>query len=182
MRLIIGITGASGVQYGIRLAEVMQDKAETYLIVTETARQIIEIESDMEMHAVARLATHTPDECDFTSPIASGSYRFDSMVVVPCSMKTLASIANGISGTLITRTADVCLKEGRKLVLVPREMPLSMIHIENMLRAKRAGAVIMPACPGFYPKPESVSDVIDVVVGRILDVLDIEHELYERWG
>jgi len=182
MRLIIGITGASGVQYGIRLAEVLQDKAETYLIVTETARQIIEIESDMEIHAVKRLATHTPDERDFTSPIASGSYRFDSMVVVPCSMKTLASIANGISGTLITRTADVCLKEGRRLVLVPREMPLSMIHIENMLRAKRAGAVIMPACPGFYPKPESVSNVIDIVVGRILDVLDIEHELYERWG
>ena len=182
MRLVIGITGASGVQYGIRLAEVLQGRAETYLITTKTARQIIEIESDTSISAVEKLATHVPDEHDFTSPVASGSYLFDAMVIVPCSMKTLASVASGISDTLITRTADVCLKEGRKLILVPRETPLSLIHIENMLRAKRAGAVILPACPGFYPKPGSIGDVVDIIVGRILDMLGIEHELYERWG
>jgi len=167
MRLVIGITGASGVQYGIRLTEVLQDRAETYLITTKTARQIIEIESNTSVSAVEELATHVPDEHDFTSPVASGSYLFDAMVIVPCSMKTLASVANGISDTLITRTADVCLKEGRKLM--------------NMLRAKRAGAVILPACPGFYPKPGSIGDVVDIIVGRILDMLGIEHELYERW-
>jgi len=181
MRLVIGITGASGVQYGIRLAEVLQGRAETYLITTKTARQIIEIESDTSVSAVEELATHVPDEHDFTSPVASGSHPFDAMVIVPCSMKTLASVANGISDTLIARTADVCLKEGRKLILVPRETPLSLIHIENMLRAKRAGAVILPACPGFYPRPDSIGDVVDIIVGRILDMLGIEHELYERW-
>ncbi|HDJ38495.1 MAG: UbiX family flavin prenyltransferase [Methanosarcinales archaeon] len=182
MKLVIGITGASGVQYGIRLAEVLRGRAETFLIITRTARQIIKIESETEIHAVEELATHTPDEYDFTSPVASGSYLFDGMVVVPCSMRTLGSIANGIPDNLITRTADVCLKEGRKLILVPRETPLSLIHIENLLRAKTAGATILPASPGFYTKPASVSDLIDVIVGRILDALAIEHELCERWG
>ncbi|MEA3283041.1 MAG: UbiX family flavin prenyltransferase [Euryarchaeota archaeon] len=182
MRLVIGITGASGVQYGIRLAEVLQGRAETHLVITQTARQIIEIESDTRVSAVEELATHVPDEHDFMSPVASGSHLFDAMVIVPCSMKTLASVANGISDTLITRTADVCLKEERKLILVPRETPLSLIHIENMLRAKRAGAVILPACPGFYPKPGSVEGMVDIIVGRILDMLGIEHALYERWG
>lgn len=182
MKLVIGITGASGVRYGIRLAEVLQDRAETYLVITNTARQIIGIETDLDIQAVEELSDNVLDEYDFTSRIASGSYLFDGMVIVPCSMKTLGSIANGISDTLITRVADVCLKEGRRLILVPRETPLSLVHIENMLRAKRAGAVILPACPGFYPKPDSISDVIDIIVGRILDVIGIEHELYERWN
>lgn len=180
MKLVIGITGASGVQYGIRLVEVLKE-VETYLIITQTARQIIEIESEIDIHTIEKLADHVLDEHDFTSSIASGSHLFDGMVVVPCSMKTLGSIANGISGNLITRVADICLKEERRLILVPRETPLSLIHIENMLRAKRAGATILPACPGFYPKPDNISDIIDIIVGRILDMLEIEHELYERW-
>ncbi len=181
MKLVIGITGASGVSYGIRLLEVLQGRADTYLILTSAARQIIEIESGIDVRTVEALATSVLGEYDFTAPVASGSHLFSGMVIVPCSMKTLASVANGISDTLITRTADVCLKEGRKLILVPRETPLSLIHIENMLRAKRAGAVILPACPGFYQKPETIDDVIDIIVGRILDLIGIEHELYERW-
>ena len=181
MKLVVGITGASGVSYGIRLLEVLQGRADTYLILTSAARQIIEIESGIDVRTVEALATSVLDEYDFTAPVASGSHLFEGMVIVPCSMKTLASVANGISDTLVARTADVCLKEGRKLILVPRETPLSLIHIENMLRAKRAGAVILPACPGFYQKPETIDDVIDIIVGRILDLIGIEHELYERW-
>jgi 4-hydroxy-3-polyprenylbenzoate decarboxylase len=181
MKLVVGITGASGVSYGIRLLEVLQGRVDTYLILSSAARQIIEIESDTSVQAVESLATSVLGEYDFTAPVASGSHLFDGMVVVPCSMKTLGSVANGISDTLISRAADVCLKEGRKLILVPRETPLSMIHIENMLRAKRAGAVILPACPGFYQKPETISDVIEIIVGRILDQIGIGHELCERW-
>ncbi|HIE31712.1 MAG TPA: UbiX family flavin prenyltransferase [Methanosarcinales archaeon] len=181
MKLVIGITGASGVSYGIRLLEVLQHRADTYLIITSAARQIIEIESEIDVQAVEALATSVLDEHDFRAPIASGSHLFDGMVIVPCSMKTLGSVANGISDTLVTRTADVCLKEGRTLILVPRETPLSLIHIENMLRAKRAGAVILPACPGFYQKPETIEDLIEIIVGRILDLIGIRHELYERW-
>jgi len=180
MEIVIGISGASGVQYGIRLLDVLKNH-ETHLIISETAKQIIEIETNYSADDIAKIASHVYAHDDLAANIASGSCKFDAMVIAPCSMKTLGAIANGVSGTLIARIADICLKEGRTLILVPRETPLSLVHLRNMVRAKEAGAIILPACPGFYSRPKNVSDVIDFIVGRILDVLGIEHELYERW-
>jgi len=183
MEIIIGISGASGVQYGIRLLQVLCPmNIETHLVITKAAKQIIRIETDLSVPEVEGLASHVYSENEFTAPIASGSHRFDGMVVAPCSMKTLGSIANGISDTLLTRTADVCLKEGRKLILMTRETPLSQIHLENMLKLQQAGAVVLPACPAFYSRPKTVDELIDFMVGRTLDLLGIENELYRRWG
>jgi 4-hydroxy-3-polyprenylbenzoate decarboxylase len=183
MEITVGISGASGVQYGIRLLEVLAEKGiKTHLILTEAARQIMEIETDYSPSAVEKLATWSYSEKDFTAPIASGSYKTAGMVIAPCSMKTLASVANGMSDTLLTRAADVCLKEERKLILMTRETPLNLVHLENMLRAKKAGASILPACPGFYSRPKTVEDLIEIMVGRALDLLGIENEIYRRWG
>ncbi|MDD2666079.1 MAG: UbiX family flavin prenyltransferase [Methanocellales archaeon] len=180
--IVVGISGASGVQYGVRLLEVLRDRAETHLIISENAKLILKIETEYELEDVTRLASHAYAPDDLTAAIASGSYRFDAAVIVPCSMRTLGSIANGISSTLITRIGDICLKEGRKLILVPRETPLSLVHMENMVKIKRAGAMVMPACPSFYSKPKTTSDIIDILVGRILDLLGMENDLSERWS
>ncbi len=181
--IIIGISGASGVQYGIRLLETLKKmkKFETHLVISESAKQLIRIETELSVSDVESLGDHVYSDDDFTAPIASGSHRSKGMIVAPCSMKTLASIAVGMSDTLISRAADVCLKEKRPLVLMVRETPLNLIHIENMARAARAGALILPACPAFYPKPESVDDMINFMAGRALDLLDVEHDLYKRW-
>ncbi|AKB27350.1 UbiX family decarboxylase associated with menaquinone via futalosine [Methanosarcina siciliae C2J] len=182
MEIIVGISGASGVQYGIRLLEVMEEKGiETHLVLTEAAKQIIEIETDYLPLEVEKLATWNYSQKDFSAPIASGSYKTTGMVIAPCSMKTLGAVANGISDTLLTRAADVCLKEERKLVLMTRETPLNLIHLENMLKAKRAGASILPACPGFYSRPKTLEDLIDTMAGRALDLLGVENEIYRRW-
>lgn len=154
----------------------------TDLIVTNAAKQIMEIETDYSVKGVEAMASRVFLENDFTAPIASGSHPFAGMVVAPCSMKTLGSIASGISDTLLTRTADVCLKEGRKLILMTRETPLNQIHLKNMLRAQQAGALILPACPGFYSKPRTIEELVDIMVGRVLDLMEIENELYTRWG
>ncbi|VVB84750.1 Flavin prenyltransferase UbiX [uncultured archaeon] len=181
--VIIGISGASGVQYGIRILETLKDmrNVETHLVVSESAKKLIEIETDFSVQGVDELADHVYSDDDFTAPIASGSHRSKGMIVAPCSMKTLASIAIGMSDTLISRAADVCLKEKRPLVLMTRETPLNLIHIENMERAIRAGASILPACPAFYSKPKSIDDIIDFMAGRALDLMAIEHNLYKRW-
>lgn len=136
----------------------------------------------MPLAEVVRKATFHYADDDFMAPIASGSFRFDAMVIVPCTMKTLSSVANGFADTLISRAAEVTLKEGRKLILVPREMPLSLIDLENMVKAKQAGATVMPACPGFYNKPQTIDDLIDNVAGRILDQIGIDNEIFQRWG
>jgi 4-hydroxy-3-polyprenylbenzoate decarboxylase len=154
----------------------------TDLIITNAAKQIMEIETDYSVKDVEAMASSVYLENDFTAPIASGSHPFAGMVVAPCSMKTLGSIANGISDTLLTRTADVCLKEGRKLILMTRETPLNQIHLKNMLQAQQAGAVILPACPGFYSKPRTIEELVDIMVGRMLDLMGIDNELYKRWG
>jgi flavin prenyltransferase len=175
---VVGVTGASGAIYARRLLEVLCKDALVHIIISDVARQIATYEGiafegfDATYHANDKL---------FAS-IASGSHRYDGMVVIPCSSKTLAAIANGYADNLITRTADVCLKEHRTCILVTREMPLSKIHLKNMLAAKEAGATIMPASPGFYSKPKKIDDLVDMVVARVLDHLGVEHELVQRWS
>ncbi|TRZ67252.1 MAG: UbiX family flavin prenyltransferase [Methanothrix sp.] len=182
METVIGISGASGACYGIRLLEVLGEVGcTTHLVMSEAARKIIEIETDKNVREIETMADHVYLPGDFTAPIASGSHPFDAMVVVPCSMRTLAGIANGVTDTLISRVADVGLKERRRLILVPRESPLSLIHLRNMVVVAEAGAVVLPACPGFYSRPRSLEDLVDVVVGRILDLLGLDHSLYRRW-
>ncbi len=181
--IIIGISGASGVQYGIRLLETL-DKMKgvrIHLVMSDSAKQLIGIETSYQVRDIEELADHVYGDDDFTAPIASGSHRSKGMIVAPCSMKSLASIATGMSDTLLSRAADVCLKEKRPLVLMVRETPLNLIHIQNMEKAAIAGASILPASPAFYPKPVSIDDMLDFMAGRALDLLGIEHNLYKRW-
>lgn len=168
--------------YGIRLLDALNGNAETHLIISRQGRELIEQETDVPVDEVIRKATFCYADDDFAAPVASGSFRFDGMAVVPCSMKTLAGIANGYGDTLIGRAAEVTLKEGRRLVLVPREMPLSLIDLENMVKAKQAGAVVMPASPGFYNRPKTIDDLLDNVASRVLDQLGVENDLVQRWG
>ena len=182
MEIVVGISGASGVQYGIRLLQVLMEKGcITHLVMTDSARKIMEIETDSLPGEVQKLASNVYQSDDFAAPFASGSHIFDAMVVIPCSMGTLSAIASGSSDTLITRAADVCLKEKRRLILVPRETPLSLIQLRNMVTAAEAGAVILPACPAFYSCPQNLGDLMDVLVGRVLDLLGLENDLYLRW-
>lgn len=182
MHLIIAITGCSGVVYGVRLLEACRKLGvETDLMVSQAAEKILELELGKTIEDVRKLATRNYSQDDLEAPLASGSVKTDGMVIAPCSMKTLGAIASGIADNLITRAADVTLKEGRPLVLVPRETPLNLIHLENMVRLKLAGATILPAMPGFYHEPKEISEMIDFIVGRILDVLGVEHKLYRRW-
>ncbi|ODS36186.1 MAG: hypothetical protein A7316_02910 [Candidatus Altiarchaeales archaeon WOR_SM1_86-2] len=186
MKLIVAITGASGVIVGIRFLEVANQMGiETHLILSRPAGQIIEIETPYAVDEVKSLASHCYDNSDLTAGIASGSYvagNIDAMVICPCSMKTLASVAAGYAKNLIGRCADVCLKQEKKLLLVPRESPLSLIHLRNLVTAREAGATVIPPMLSFYHKPEKVEDMVDFVVGKILDSLGVEHNLYERWG
>ncbi len=182
MKLIIGVTGASGSRYALRLLEALKDKGiGRVLIMSKNGKAIAKHELGEE--GVRRMRELSSEEYpnDLACPYISGSSKFDGMVVVPCSMKTLSEISIGYSSSAISRIADVALKEGRPLVLVPRETPLSSIHLENMLRASRAGAIILPAMPAFYMGPKGIDDLVDFVVGRILDVLGIENDLYRRW-
>ncbi|MEW6592311.1 MAG: UbiX family flavin prenyltransferase [Candidatus Hadarchaeota archaeon] len=183
MRLVVAVTGSSGVVYGARFLEACRDVGiETELIVSKAAEILIRHEMGKNASALKKLAkkVHEPD--DLSAPVASGSYKTDGMVVIPCSMKTLGAIANGIADNLITRAADVTLKQERKLVIVPRETPLNLIHLENMAKLRRAGATILPAMPAFYHKPENISDFVDFVVGRALEMFGVEHRLYKKWG
>jgi 4-hydroxy-3-polyprenylbenzoate decarboxylase len=182
MHLIVAITGCSGVAYGVRLLEACKKLGiETDLIVSQTAEKLLELELGKNIKDISKLAKRNYSQDDLEAPLASGSVKTDGMVIAPCSMKTLGAIASGIADNLITRAADVTLKEGRPLVLVPRETPLNLIHLENMVKLRLAGATILPAMPGFYHKPKEISELIDFIVGRILDVLGVEHKLYRRW-
>lgn len=182
MRLIIAITGASGVIYGKRLLEVLHNKnIETHLVISQTAERIIEHELEMAKKAVENLASHAYEANDWNSPIVSGSFKTDGMVIAPCSMKTLAGIAHGYSENVILRAADVTLKEKRKLILVPRETPLNVVHLRNMLDLAKQGVLIVPAMPAYYHKPKSIEALVDFVVGKVLDLLGIKHTLYKRW-
>jgi 4-hydroxy-3-polyprenylbenzoate decarboxylase len=182
MKLVVALTGASGVIYGKRLLEVLQtEKIETYLVISNAAKEIIEHELGTNKESIEKLANHVYEVSDWNSPIVSGSFKTDGMVIVPCSMKTLSGIANGFAENVILRAADVILKEKRKLILVPRETPLNTIHLQNMLYLAQQGASIVPAMPAYYHKPKTVDDLIDFVVGKVLDLLEINHALYERW-
>ncbi|MCY4403049.1 MAG: UbiX family flavin prenyltransferase [Candidatus Poribacteria bacterium] len=192
-RLIVGITGASAVVYGVRLLEVLANREdfEIHLTISKSgARALLEelqIKVDIDNFQLQSLINSTTEhiiyhhESDIGASIASGSFRTEGMVVVPCSMGTVASIAAGISRNLIQRAADVCIKERRKLVIVPRETPLSSIHLENMLKLSRNGVCVLPAMPGFYHFPKTVDDQINFVVTKILDQFDIDSGLTQRW-
>ncbi|HOC66694.1 MAG TPA: UbiX family flavin prenyltransferase [Methanothrix soehngenii] len=182
LEIVVGISGASGVQYGIRLVQVLREKGcTTHLVLTDSATKIIEVETDYRIRDVEALADYVYPPHDFAAPIASGSHLFDAMAIIPCSMGTLSAVACGSSDTLITRAADVCLKEKRRLIMVPRETPLSLTQIRNMAAAAEAGAIILPACPAFYSRPKSLNELVDVLVGRVLDLLGVENDLYQRW-
>ncbi len=181
-KIIIGITGASGVIYGIRLLEILNKlKIETHLILTNSATKVLKHETNYKEKEIISLVTHHYDENNIAASLASGSFKTDSMVIIPCSAKTLAGIATGYSTNLVLRAAEVCIKERRKLVLVPREAPVSSIQLKNMLNVTNAGVIVLPASPGFYHKPKKINDLVDHVVGKVLDSLDIEHELFKRW-
>lgn len=195
--ITLAFTGASGMPYGVRLLEcLIRSGSDVYLLYSPVAQIVARQEMDIQLPARASEAARffssrfdaRPQQLrafgreEWFAPVASGSNPADAMVVCPCTMGTLASIATGLSGNLIERAADVMLKEARKLILVPRETPLSAIHLENMLRLARAGAVILPANPGFYHHPRKVEDLVDFVVARVLDHLGIAHDLMPRWG
>ncbi len=183
MKIIVGITGSTGVIYGVRLLEVLKEKnIESHLIITEWAKKCLAMETDFTPDYVKSLATTTYDEKNMAASVSSGTHKIDGMIIVPCSMKTLSSIAIGYDETLIARAAGVTLKESRKLVLVTRETPLTAINLENMLKLARLGVVILPPVPGFYTKPKTIAELVDHTVGKCLDQFDIEHDLYKRWG
>lgn len=182
MKVLLGIGGASGSIYGIRLfEELLKSKVETHLIVSYGAKKILEHETKHNFVDLKKKASFCYDNDDMFAGPASGSFQLDAMVVAPCSMKTLSAIANGYSDTLTSRAAFCCLKEGRKLILVIRETPLDLTGIKNMLSVKQAGATILPAMPGFYHKPKKIEDLVDFIVGKILDQLGIKHSLFKRW-
>lgn len=191
-KLVVAITGASGAPYAIRFLQVaIQHYSEIYVALSEQALQVIRLETGRSIHpqnitAESLIGIDTPvlrfvEKRDYFTPPASGSFRHDGMVIVPCSMGTAGRIANGISNDLITRAADVCLKERRKLILVPRETPWNLIHLRNFTQLAEAGATILPAAPGFYHKPQSIEDLVDFMVARILQQLGIEQTLMPQW-
>ena len=180
--IVVGITGASGVIYGIRLLETLKElNIENSLVISDAAKIVIESETDYSVNDVIDLADTYYNFNDLTASINSGSFKAEGLVIAPCSMKTLSSIANGYGANTITRVADVSLKERRPTVIVPRETPLRSVHLQNMLTLSQEGAIILPAMPGFYSTHDTVEDQINFVVGKILDSLKIENNLFKRW-
>jgi len=181
LRVVLGVTGASGVIYGVRLAaELKKTGTELMIVVSDTAKKVLTAEVPEGLRQLERCG-RLLSEHDLDADISSGSAKTDATVICPCSMKTLSAIANGYAYNLISRNADVAIKEQRKLVLVVREMPMNAIHLENMLKLARLGVVILPASPGFYHKPKTIDDLVNHVVGKVMDVLGIESNLFERW-
>ena len=181
--IVIAITGASGVIYGVELLKALNElNIETGLLISDPAKIVMKYElKDYNLEKIESLAAHYFEANEIDSSINSGSFKFDSLVIIPCSMKTVSAIANGYASNSITRVADVALKERRNLVLVPRETPLRAAHLENMLRISKEGGIILPAMPAFYHEPKDIKDMTDFVVGKVLDVLKIENEMFKRW-
>jgi flavin prenyltransferase len=194
-KIVVAVCGASGAIYGIRLlAALMKMPVSVYLMISKSGRAVMAHEAgfnhqsmesflkekEFQFHEDAHLHEFDPE--DFFAPFASGSFRHDGMVIAPCSMNTLAAVASGVTHNLIHRAADVCLKEKRPLILVPRETPLNRIHLENMVRLIDAGAIVLPAMPGFYHQPQTIDDLVDSVLSRVLDHLGMDNTLSLRWG
>ncbi len=188
MRLLVAVTGSSGIIYGIRLLETLQSyrkdrTVEIHLIISNGAKKVLTYEHpDISHDFIKQLADIVYDEQDLAAAPASGSYLIDAMIIVPCSMKTLAAIAHGYASNLITRAADVFIKQKRTLLLVPRESPFSVIHLENMLKLAKLGVHIVPPIPAFYTQPKTVDDIVNFTVGRVLDLIGLTtHNLFKRW-
>lgn len=183
-RIVVGISGASGTIYGVRLLEILNqlDGIETHLILSRGARVTMEHEASIRPDSLERLAhvSHSPD--NLAACVSSGSFKTDGMVVAPCSMKSLSMIANSIDDNLLIRAADVTLKERRKLVLIVRETPLHLGHLRQMTAVTEMGAIILPPVPSFYHKPKTIEDIVDQTIGKALDQLDIDHHLFQRWA
>jgi len=184
MLLVIGITGASGAIYGIRLLEVLSTnkEVETHLIISKAGEEIIRHETDWGLEKVKALADVCYDIDDIGTRLSSGSFRRDGMVIAPCSMKTLSAMANSYADNLIVRSADITLKERKRLVLLVRETPFHLGHLRNMVKLTEMGAVIFPPVPAFYHKPQTIQDLVDFTIGRVLDMFDIKHNLYPEWS
>jgi 4-hydroxy-3-polyprenylbenzoate decarboxylase len=184
MVIIIGITGATGAIYGIRLLEVLSSlkDIETHLVISEAGEKTIAYETQYRISDVKKLASFSYDIGDIYAPISSGSFRRDGMIIAPCTIKTMSALANSYSENLMVRAGDVTLKERKKLVLVVRETPLHLGHLRNMERLTEMGAIIMPPMPAFYHQPKTIQDIIDHTVGKMLDVFDINHNLFRRWS
>jgi 4-hydroxy-3-polyprenylbenzoate decarboxylase len=181
-RLIVGISGATGIAIGVRLLEALRSlDVETHLIVSTAGEMTRDYETDLSCVALRALATHTHRIGNIGASIASGSFRTMGMIIAPCSARTVADIAYGTTSNLLTRAADVVLKERRRLVLLMRESPLSLVHLRAMTAATEAGAIIMPPVPAFYPRPKSIDDIVDHIVGRALDLFDLDAGLVSRW-
>ncbi len=187
-KIVMGITGASGSVYSKRIIEVLLEKGYyLHIICTDNGKKVMKYETSIDIEewvgALKKEYTNVKLENinDMFSSVASGSYKYDAVLILPCSMGTLAEISNGYAKNLLTRAADVALKENRKLIIVPRETPLNAIHLENMLKLSRLGVTIIPAMPGFYHIPKTIEELVDFVVGKILDNLSIENDLFKKW-
>ena len=183
MRILIGINGATGVIYGIRLLQVLSGyrEIETHLIVSAAGERTIEIETEFKAQDVRALADHCYRIEDIGAPLASGSFRHDGMIVAPCSMKTLAALSHSYADNLLTRAADVTLKERRRLLLLVRETPLHLGHLRNMVSVTEMGGIVLPPVPAFYHGPKTIQDIIDHTIGKALDLFHVEHNLFRRW-
>lgn len=181
-KIIVGISGASGSIYAVRLLELLHHTAEVHLVISRAALTVLDLETEYDLKEISRLAYRIYDNEDFCAPIASGSFQVDAMVVIPCSIKTLSAIANCHCDTLISRAADVTLKEKRRLILSVRETPLHLGHLKLMLQAAESGALITPPVPQFYTSPQSINDIVTQTSCRILDLLDIKSESSIRWN
>lgn len=181
-RIVVGLSGASGAVYGVRLLEVLREMPlETHLVVTKAAEMTLGLETDRRMADVKALADHVHPQADIGAGPASGSFRSRGMIILPCSMKTLGELASGVTSGLLTRAADVMLKERRRLVLGVRETPLHAVHLRNMLTLAEMGAIISPPVPAMYAKPETVDDIVNHTVGRILDLFGLDAGIAHRW-
>lgn len=183
MKIVVGISGGSGAIYALGVLKALRElHIESHLVVSNMGEYVVNHECGVSLDELKSMADFYYENYDLAAPVASGSFKVDGMVVVPCSMKTLSAVCYGYSDSLLTRAADVCIKDRRRLVLLTRETPLSSIHLENMLKLSNLGVTIMPLSPGFYNHPQDISDIITSIVGRCLDQFNIEHNILKRWG